>query len=273
MEVTFGINWADQNTLTNQSGWRHRRAERTRQPPSEISARSAMPGLPQLFNAGRQSVRDHPEHQLGRKQRTGQTPRTTRSRAGGRSPRVTTSTTCRSTSRRFKGQPQPEVRHVLRVHAAAGIAPVELNGSLQLQREQQQTRSTALRAGQPAAGQREPVYSELDSASWTRKRRGRFTQFEFFARTTGCITRNFTLDYGSLGSTTPARLYVAGQQIATFDPAAFHRIERGQALSGRCARTARATCYGNQPCRLSIPAGGFLPSFLHRQDHPGLRVR
>ena len=97
---------------------------------------------------------------------------------------------------------------------------------------------------------------------------GRYKQFEFFAQDNWRLKRNFTLDYGLrvyyIGPT-----YVAGQQIATFQPGAYSTADadRVELYQPTCANGA-ATCSGAQRVAAN-PAGGVLPAFYIGKVIPG----
>jgi len=95
---------------------------------------------------------------------------------------------------------------------------------------------------------------------------GRFKQYEFFAQDNWRLKKNFTLDYGLrmyyIGPT-----YVSKQQIAVFDPAAYNPAKAVKLYEATCSNGA-PTCTGSTRVALN-PAGGTLPAFYIGKVIPG----
>lgn len=256
MELTFGINWADQNTFPiNPDGGLDSLGSLAR------NQRSAMPGLPRLFDgsanpfdmmpniswAGTNALANTPDYRLENRY-----PFTARDDIHNLNTNFTW----------LKGSHNMKAGMFLEFMQRPASRASSFNGSFSFNASTENPLDANFGLANLLLGNLNS-YTESNLHPYAQ---GRYRQFEFFAQDNWRLKNSFTLDYGLrlyyIGPT-----FVAGQDIAVFDPSAYNPGRAARLYQATCANGA-TTCTGANRVAAN-PAGGTLPAFFIGKVIPG----
>jgi len=256
MEVTFGINWADQNTYpVNPDGGIDSLGSLAR------NQRSAMPGLPRLFDgsanpydiipniswAGTNALPNTPDYRFENRY-----PFTARDDIHNLSTNLTW----------LRGAHNVKVGLFMEWMQRPASRASSFNGSFSFNAATENPLDSNFGLANLLLGNLNS-YTESNIHPYAQ---GRYHQYEFFVQDNWRLHKNFTFDYGMrfyyIGST-----FVAGQDTATFDPTAYSQNSAVELYQATCSNGA-ATCSGATRVALN-PAGGTLPAFFIGKVIPG----
>jgi hypothetical protein len=256
LEVTFGINWADQNTYAINQGGLDQVGSLARNQRA-----TAMPGLPSLFGgsgnphdiipnvtwAGSNALPGTPSYSFESRY-----PFTARDDIHSFSANLT----------RLIGTHNIKMGTFYEFVQRPASRSSAFNGTMNFNASSENPNDSNFGLANLLLGNLNS-YTEADQHPYAQ---GRFRQFEFFVQDNWRVRRNFTFDYGirfySIGPT-----YVDDQQIAYFSPDAYDPAQAVELYQPGC-RNGSAVCSGANRAAVN-PAGGFLPAFFIGKVIPG----
>jgi hypothetical protein len=254
MEVTFGINCRPEHLPVNPDGGMDSRAASRNQ-------RSAMPGLPRLFDgsanpydiipniswAGTNALPNTPDYRFENRY-----PFTARDDIHNLSTNLTW----------LRGAHNVKVGLFMEWMQRPASRASSFNGSFSFNAATENPLDSNFGLANLLLGNLNS-YTESNIHPYAQ---GRYHQYEFFVQDNWRLHKNFTFDYGMrfyyIGST-----FVAGQDTATFDPTAYSQNSAVELYQATCSNGA-ATCSGATRVALN-PAGGTLPAFFIGKVIPG----
>ena len=248
MELTVGVNWADQNTLIMENGGLDAVGSLARNQRA-----TAMPGLPQLFNddgnprgiipnitwAGSNALAGTPSYSM-----ESRWPFTARDDIFNLAGNITW----------IKGRHNMKFGAFLERTQRPASRQSFFNGTLNFNATNTNPNDSNFGLANLLLGNLN-AYTESNLHP---SARGRYRQFEFFVQDNWQVKSHFTIDAGMrfyyIGPT-----FVADQQVASFDSTAYNASGAVQLYQPVCANGA-ATCTGANRVAAN-PAGGTLPAF------------